>query len=52
MYVPCPGATIILSMAMLNLDDSKERKYNDAPQRYCLQQSSVLSQIVHFGFSF
>jgi len=50
-YFPCPGVPIILSMVMLKLDNNKERKYNDAPQRYCLQQLSVLSQIVHFGFS-
>ena len=52
MYFPCPGVPIILSMAMLKLDDNKERRYNDASQRYCLQKPSVLSQIVHFGFSF
>ena len=51
MSFPCPGAPIILSMVMLKLDDSKERKYNDEPQRYCLQQPSVLFQIVHFGLS-
>ena len=28
---------IIPSTVMLKLDDSKERKYNDAPQRYYLQ---------------
>ena len=52
MSLPCPGAPIILSMLMLKLDESKERKYKDAPQRYCLQQPSVLYQIVHFGLSF
>ena len=48
----CPGVSIILSMMMLKSDESKERKYNDAPQQYFLQQPLVLSQIVHLGFLF
>ena len=30
---------------------NRKRKYNDAPQRYYLQQPSVHSRIVHFDFS-
>ena len=48
---PCPGTHIILSIVILKLDESKERKYNDIPQRYCLQKPTVLSQIVQFLFN-
>ena len=48
---PYPGVPIILSIVILKLDESKEGKYNDTPQRYYLQQPSVLSHIVQFLFS-